>query len=40
MPDFQFDQSKAFAENCDTFLTELEAQDAEMALILRANWDQ
>lgn len=39
MADFRFDDAKSFAENCDAFLTTLEAIDAEMASILRDNWD-
>lgn len=40
MPGFQFDQSKTFEENCQVFVDELETRDAELASILRENWDQ
>jgi len=36
---FRFDDTKSFSENCDTFLSCLEIIDAEMAAILRNNWD-
>lgn len=34
----QFDRSKTYAENVEAFLTECEAIDAEMATILRENF--
>ncbi len=40
MPGFQFDQSKTFEENCQAFIDELETRDAELAAVLRENWDQ
>ena len=39
MADFRFDDSKKFAENCESFLATLEPVDAEMASILRDNWE-
>jgi hypothetical protein len=39
MADFRFDDTKNFTENCDDFLATLETVDAEMASILRGNWD-
>jgi len=35
----RFDEAKSFAENCESFLVRLEEVDAEMAAILRGNWD-
>ena len=40
MPAFQFDQLKTFEENCQAFISELESRDADLAAILRENWDQ
>ena len=39
MADFRLDESKSFTENCDSFLKTLQSVDAEMASILRNNWD-
>ena len=39
MTDFRFEQSKSFAENCETLLEVLKSEDAEMTAILRDNWD-
>ena len=39
MPDFRFDDSKSFAENCEAFLEAIKADDPKMAAILRDNWD-
>ena len=39
MTDLRFDDTKTFEENCDAFLATLEGIDAEMAAILRENWD-
>lgn len=39
MADFRFDDTKSFGENCEAFLTTLYAVDAEMASVLRDNWD-
>ena len=39
MTDFRFDESKSFAENCEAFLEVLKSENAEMAAILRDNWD-
>jgi len=36
---FHFDERLSFSENCDAFLSALERIDAEMASILRDNWD-
>lgn len=38
MPDFSFEDSKRFEENCTEFLVEIEAIDTEMATILKENW--
>lgn len=35
----RFDEAKSFSENCGTFLASLETVDADMAVILRDNWD-
>ena len=39
MPDFRFDDSKSFEENCEAFLEAIKADDPEMAAILRDNWN-
>ena len=39
MTDLQFDNTKTFEGNCDAFLAMLESIDAEMATILRENWE-
>lgn len=39
MADFQFDEDKSFADNCQALLDTLESEDPEMAAILRANWE-
>ncbi|MCC7428684.1 MAG: hypothetical protein IT557_17465 [Alphaproteobacteria bacterium] len=39
MPDFRFDENKVFLENCRAALEALEADDPEMAAILRGNWE-
>ena len=39
MADFRFDEGKNFAQNCEDFLEAIEADDPEMAAILRDNWD-
>ena len=39
MSDFRFDSTRSFDENCEAFLAALDAVDAEMAAILRANED-
>ena len=39
MPSFRFDENKSFEENCDAFLEAIETDDAEMAAILRGNWN-
>ena len=39
MANFRFDEGKNFAQNCETFLEAIEADDPEMAAILRENWD-
>jgi hypothetical protein len=36
---FRFNENKAFADNCRTFLEKLRSDDAEMAAILLDNWD-
>lgn len=36
---FRFDDGKSFPENCDAFLSSIEKIDADMAAILRDNWD-
>ena len=36
---FRFDEGKRFAENCDAFLEAMKADNPEMAVILRDNWD-
>jgi hypothetical protein len=38
MPDFRFDESKGFEENCEAFLQAVKEGDPEMADILRNNW--
>lgn len=35
----RFDETKSFSENCRAFLASLEKVDADMAAILRDNWD-
>jgi len=35
---FRFDETNSFADNCEAFLTWIEAVDPEMASILRDNW--
>lgn len=35
----RFDEAESFANNCSVFLARLEKVDAEMATILRGNWD-
>ena len=35
----RFDDTNSFADNCEAFLTRIEAVDPEMATILRDNWD-
>lgn len=35
----RFDGAVSFADNCEAFLARLEEVDAEMATILRGNWD-
>ncbi|MET4733743.1 hypothetical protein ABIE64_002471 [Thalassospira sp. MBR-102] len=39
MPDFNFDGSKRFSQNCSDFLDSTKEIDPEMAKILEANWD-
>ena len=39
MPNFRFDDNKSFDENCEAFLEVIKADDAEMAAILRNNWN-
>ena len=39
MANFRFDEGKNFAQNCEVFLEAIEADDPEMAAILRENWD-
>lgn len=34
-----FDEAASFADHCEAFLAHLEKVDAEMATILRDNWD-
>ncbi len=36
---YRFDDSKSFKENCEAFLEAVNADDLEMATILRGNWD-
>jgi hypothetical protein len=36
---FRFDEAKSFSENCEAFLLSLGEIDADMAVILRDNWD-
>ena len=38
MPDFRFDDSKNFNENCKAFLEAVKPLDPEMADILGKNW--
>lgn len=40
MANFRFDEGKNFAQNCEAFLEAIEADDPEMAAILRENWDR
>ena len=35
----RFDDTSSFKDNCEVFLTRIEAIDSEMASILRDNWD-
>lgn len=35
----RFDEAESFADNCSALLAHLEKVDAEMATILRGNWD-
>lgn len=35
----RFDEAKGFSDNCRAFLVSLEKVDADMAVILRDNWD-
>ncbi len=35
----RFDEAESFSGNCEAFLAQLEEVDAEMATILRGNWD-
>jgi hypothetical protein len=35
----RFDDTTSFADNCEAFLTRIEAIDSEMASILRNNWN-
>ena len=35
----RFDETECFADNCEAFLARFEKVDAEMATILRDNWD-
>ena len=37
MPDFRFDNTKAYSDNFEAFLQEIERHDAEMGKILRDN---
>ena len=39
MPNFRFDENKSFEQNCDAFLEAINTDDAEMAAILRDNWN-
>lgn len=36
---FRFDEAKSFSDNCGALLANLEKVDADMAVILRDNWD-
>jgi hypothetical protein len=36
---YRFDEAKGFSDNCEAFLASLEEVDADMAAILRDNWD-
>lgn len=36
---FRFDESKSFRENCEAFFGAVQADDPEMATILRGNWN-
>lgn len=36
---FRFDEAKSFSDNCRAFLASLEKVDADMAVILKANWN-
>ena len=40
MSDFNFDDSKRFADNCAMFLESVEEIDTEMAALLKANWNK
>ena len=40
MSDFIFDDSKRFADNSTAFLESIQEIDPEMAMLLKANWDQ
>lgn len=35
----RFDEAKSFSENCGAFLASLDKVDADMAIILRDNWE-
>lgn len=35
----RFDEAISFSDNCRAFIASLEAVDADMAVILRDNWD-
>lgn len=35
----RFDEASSFSDNCEAFLARLEKVDADMALILRDNWN-
>lgn len=35
----RFDEAESFADNCEAFFERLKEVDAEMATILRGNWD-
>ena len=35
----RFDEAKSFSDNCKALLASLEKVDADMAVILRDNWD-
>lgn len=39
MSELQFDNTKSFDDNLETFLTHMEVEDAEMGAILRTNID-
>ena len=39
MENFRFEENKTFAGNCEALLELLLADDAEMATILRDNWE-